>query len=100
MVGHPFATGGCIRSIGGPPSRVKPIHINEEESVSTKDNSEVIKHLEMVEAIVTRLAGNSFLLKGWSVTAGGVLLGLAVQTKNFNYMLLVLIPVAGFWLLD
>ena len=27
-----------------------------------------IAHLEMVQAVITRMAGNSFLIKGWSVT--------------------------------
>ena len=25
-------------------------------------------HLEMIQAVITRMAGNSFLIKGWSVT--------------------------------
>lgn len=28
----------------------------------------VLKHLEFIQAIVTRLANNSFLLKGWALT--------------------------------
>jgi hypothetical protein len=27
-----------------------------------------IKHLEMIQAVISRLANNSFLLKGWSIT--------------------------------
>ena len=27
-----------------------------------------IKHLEMIEAIIERMANNSFLLKGWAIT--------------------------------
>ena len=27
-----------------------------------------IKHLEMIQGVINRMAGNSFALKGWSVT--------------------------------
>lgn len=27
-----------------------------------------IKHLELIQVIITRMAGNSFMLKGWAVT--------------------------------
>jgi len=26
------------------------------------------KHLELIQAVITRMAGNSFLIRGWSVT--------------------------------
>ena len=30
-------------------------------------NVDRVKHLELIQAIVTRMAGNSFLIKGWTV---------------------------------
>ncbi len=30
-----------------------------------------IKHLEFIQAAINRMAGNSFLLKGWTVTLSG-----------------------------
>jgi hypothetical protein len=27
-----------------------------------------MRHLEMIQAIITRMASNSFMLKGWAVT--------------------------------
>ncbi len=35
----------------------------------------IAKHLEFVQAVINRLAGNSFLLKGWSITLVSGLLG-------------------------
>jgi hypothetical protein len=34
------------------------------------------KHLELIQAVISRMAGNSFLLKGWSVTLAAALLAL------------------------
>ena len=32
------------------------------------DKDQVVKHLEMIQGVVNRLAYNSFLIKGWSMT--------------------------------
>ena len=33
------------------------------------ENIEIkIRHLEMIQAVITRMASNSFMLKGWAVT--------------------------------
>jgi len=37
------------------------------------------KHLVLLQDVIKRLAGNSFLIKGWSVTLVTALLGLAVD---------------------
>lgn len=36
-----------------------------------------VEHLKMIQAIIGRLAGNSFLLKGWSVTLAAALIAFA-----------------------
>jgi len=33
-------------------------------------NQNKIKHLEMIEAVIERMAKNSFQLKGWAMTLG------------------------------
>ena len=40
-----------------------------------------VEHLKLIQAVITRMAGNSFLIKGWSVTlvAG---LGAIAKTQN------------------
>jgi len=35
----------------------------------------------MVQAVITRLGNDSFLVKGWAVTVNGVFLGFAVSSK-------------------
>ena len=62
----------------------------------------VIKHLEMIQAIINRLGSNSFLLKGWSMT---VIVATMVLIARYDVqspciVLAVLFPVLGFWILD
>jgi hypothetical protein len=41
-----------------------------------------VKHLEMIQAVVSRLGSNGFLIKGWAVTLAGAFVGLAVNSHN------------------
>lgn len=59
-----------------------------------------IKYLEMIQALVERLASNSFVLKGWSVTVATALLGFAGSQQNAQVALLTLLPTLSFWGLD
>lgn len=62
--------------------------------------NEKIKHLEFVQAAVNRMANNSFLLKGWSVTLTGGLLALTFKQLDRRYLLVSLVVLGFFWLLD
>lgn len=59
-----------------------------------------LKHLEMIQGIINRLAGNSFLLKGWSVTLTSALFALAAKDANPFFVYLAYFPSAIFWVLD
>jgi hypothetical protein len=60
-----------------------------------------MKHLEMIQGIVNRMANNSFLLKGWSVTIVAGLLALSVATgEKIALILIAIIPIVVFWILD
>ncbi len=59
-----------------------------------------IKHLELLQAVIGRLAGNSFLIKGWSVTVVGAFLGFAVTQNEASLARVSLLPLALFWGLD
>ena len=59
-----------------------------------------LKHLEMIQAVINRMANNSFLLKGWSVTLTAALFALAAKGSNEDLILLALGLVAMFWGLD
>lgn len=56
-----------------------------------------IRHLEMIQRVVDRLAGNCFALKGWSVTVVSALFVLAAKDTNEGYAALALFPALCFW---
>lgn len=60
-----------------------------------------IKHLEFIQGVINRMAQNSFLLKGWTVTLIAGLFAFA-NTKGMDsdYILIAYIPTVFFWLLD
>lgn len=63
-------------------------------------NQDQVKHLEFVQAVITRMNTNSFQIKSWSVTIIAALLAVYASTKNELFILISLIPTTVFWLLD
>ena len=63
-------------------------------------NTGRLKHLEMLQQIITRMASNSFLVKGWSVTLLSAILVLTARDKVYAIAWIALVPIAAFWLLD
>jgi hypothetical protein len=59
-----------------------------------------LNHLQMLQTVIARMAGNSFLLKGWSVTLVSALFALAADKSNHAFALLGFLPVLMFWALD
>ena len=59
-----------------------------------------LKHLEMVQAVINRMAGNSFQLKGWSVTLVAALFALSSKDSNVFFAWLAYFPCVMFWGLD
>ena len=58
------------------------------------------KHLEFIQSVINRMASNSFLLKGWSVTLVAALFALSAKESNLSYVILAYFPVLLFWILD
>lgn len=58
------------------------------------------KHLEMVQSVINRMASNSFLLKGWTVTLVAGVLALASKESEQLFFLVVFVPIIIFWGLD
>lgn len=59
-----------------------------------------IKHLEMIQGVINRLAGNSFALKGWAVTLVTGIFVLAGNNVEKSYFLIAYIPIFVFGWLD
>ena len=62
----------------------------------------VVEHLRMTQAVVNRLGSNSFLVKGWSMTVivAAMLLIARHDLENPYFVLVLVIPTLGFWILD
>jgi hypothetical protein len=61
---------------------------------------ERIKHFEVIQAVITRLAGNSFSIKGWTVVLVAALLAVAVKEQAAAFAATALLPIVFFWGLD
>lgn len=60
----------------------------------------LIKHLEMIQAIIGRMAGNSFSLKGWSVIIVSALIALDATASTVSFIYIAYLPALTFWGLD
>ena len=43
------------------------------------------KHLEFIQNIISRMAGNLFFLRGWTITLIAALLALFIKGNNSEY---------------
>jgi hypothetical protein len=59
-----------------------------------------LKHLEMIQSVIGRMASNSFLIKGWSVTLVSALFALAAKDSNPLFLFVAYFPCVCFWILD
>lgn len=58
------------------------------------------KHLEFIQGVINRMAGNSFFLKGWAITLIAALFALSTKDTNPKYIFIAYFPVIIFWVLD
>lgn len=59
-----------------------------------------IKHLEMIQSIINRMAGNLFFLKGWAISIIAALLALFAKDLNQKYSLIAIFLLIIFWTMD
>lgn len=59
------------------------------------------KHLEFIQNIISRMAGNLFFLRGWTITLIAALLALFAKGNGPKYIIYFLIVLTFvFWILD
>lgn len=61
------------------------------------------KHLDFIQSAINRMASNSFMLKGWTVTLVSAIFAFAATKENDNkevFLLIAFIPTIMFWVLD
>lgn len=64
-------------------------------------NDVLHKEIDLIQSCITRMANNSFLLKGWAVSIVAVVLALADKALDPALLsAVVLIPLVSFWYLD
>ena len=59
-----------------------------------------IAHLGFIQAVISRMGANSFLLKGWSITLVAALFALSAKDADRRFVVLAYFPVIVFWGLD
>lgn len=58
------------------------------------------KHLSYIQNAINRMANNSFLIKGWTITFISLLFILSLKDSNYWLLVLSLLPLICFWCLD
>jgi hypothetical protein len=59
------------------------------------------KHLDYIQAAISRMNNNSFQMKGWMVAIVSALLAIfAGDRQNHAYALIAILPTVIFWFLD
>lgn len=61
------------------------------------------KHLDFIQGVVNRMAANSFMIKGWTVTLVSALFAFAASKDNdyrTPFIIISFLPVIAFWILD
>lgn len=59
-----------------------------------------LKHLEFIQAAISRMATNSFLFKGWAITIATGLSAFAAVNTKASLLTIAIISTAMFWGLD
>jgi hypothetical protein len=59
-----------------------------------------LKHLEFIQAVIARMATNSFLFKGWAITIAAALSAFAAVNSRRALLAITLISTIMFWGLD
>lgn len=79
-----------------------PIAIEKSEGdrMQNQNNSSVQKHLEFIQLTIVRMAANSFIIKGWTVTLVAAILAFTTAEQGSKCGWISLIPAFIFWGLD
>lgn len=59
-----------------------------------------VKHLEMIQEIISRMGSNSFQIKSWAIMVLSALLALFASSANPLYILVATLSIFIFWVVD
>ena len=72
--------------------------MNTTESLSI---AEIHKEIDLLQSCISRMASNSFLVKGWTMTLLSVLIAMLANKTSLLVIALVVLPITfSFWSLD
>lgn len=57
-------------------------------------------HLQMLQDTISRMASNTFLIKGWSITALGAIYTFWITSKSYKILMLIFGLTVFFWFHD
>lgn len=78
-------------------SKVKNPQNIEKENINLEKK---LKHLEFIQAVINRMAGNSFMIKGWSVTVLSLVSAFVLKDGDPRLVPVGYFLVLMFWFLD
>ena len=58
------------------------------------------KHIDLIQSIISRMASNSFMMKGWAVTILAAIFVLSTKEAIPCFAFIAIIPNILFWVLD
>lgn len=66
------------------------------------NNEELFKEIDLIQGCISRMANNSFLVKGWalSLIAGVTVFTNGENFDNLIFLLTTIVPFVCFWILD
>jgi hypothetical protein len=68
--------------------------------VAVDRSDQEVKHLEMIQAVIARMASSSASLKTWTVTLLAGIFALSAKDADRRFLIVALAPALGFWALD
>lgn len=71
-----------------------------EKQILKPDNEAVLKHIDIYQGIINRMAGNSSACKNWCIVLVSAFLAFAIKDNKLDYIGLVAFPIFIFWFLD
>lgn len=73
---------------------------NSTQTPLSAENPAVIKHMEMYQGIISRMANNSAACKNWGIPLVAVILGFVVDSKNLDLTILAFLTILILFFLD
>ena len=81
------------------PSQVERANEVSDASVLAREAA-YLKHLDFIQAAITRQAGNQSLIRGWALTLATAFYGFSAQQGKPELAVVALIPTIAFYVLD